>query len=111
MAYLGNADLPNGGHDLLSALIEASANTTIVAASAGKRIRVYAVKVVAGTMATTSWTDTALVPLEGTQVLPGTGGYAESVDPPSFLLSTVIGRGLRIVTDAQVGGRVSYWIE
>ena len=111
MSYTGNAALSNGGYDLLSASIAAAANTVVIASVAGRRIRVYAIKLVADTQATTRWTDTALSNLEGTQVIPGTGGYAESVDPPSFLFSPPIGTGLRIVTDAVVGGRVSYWIE
>lgn len=110
--YIGTAALaPTEILVLSSAVIDASANTTIIAASSGRRIRVYAVKLVAGSAAEIKWSTTAASDIEGLQSFPLNGGYTEAVDPPTYLFSTPISQGLVIKTNAPIAGRISYWLE
>lgn len=110
--YIGNASISSiATLTLLSASFEVSINTAIIAATAGKSVRVYAVKLVAASASDVKWETSTGTDIEGTQSFPLNGGYTEAVDPPAYLFSTPSGQGLSLVTNAAVAGRVSYWLE
>lgn len=101
--------------DILTAVVNestAASNEIVAAAGAGKKIRVFAVKLVAGGAVSTTW-QTAATALEGAVPHAANGGYTESVDPPAFLFETAANEALNLLSSGavQVSGRVSYWIQ
>lgn len=90
--------------------VSSSGNNEIVAAVAGKRIAVYAVRLqAAGTVSfkfKSNDTD-----LEGASPFQAREGYIETLNPPYFLFATTSGQALNLnLSDAvQVTGRVSYF--
>jgi hypothetical protein len=94
-----------------SALINLSSTGTIIAAVASKRIKVYAIKLVADAALSVSFRDGASTALEGAQALAANGGYVENVNPPAFLFGSAAGNSLDLVItgSGNVRGRVSYW--
>ena len=86
---------------------------TVVSAVAGKRIKVYAVKLfssASGTV-TVNFRDGNTTNIEGGQTLAASSGYTETINPPYSLFSTSSGTSLDLVTvgTGTVGGRISYW--
>ena len=88
--------------------------TAVVVAVPGKRIKVYAVKLVVSAALSVNWRDGATgVDIEGAQALSINGGFVESVNPPAFLFGTTAGLGLDLVVTGigTAAGRVSYFEE
>lgn len=96
---------------LLSASFALSGTGTVVNAVAGKRIKVYAAKVVVNAAIGVSFRDGGSTPLEGSQSLAANGGFIEQVTPPDFLFATSQGNSLDLVVagSGTAAGRVSYW--
>jgi len=94
-----------------SAPIALNATGTVVAAVPGKRIKVFAIKLVVSANMTVAFRDGGSTAIEGNQVLIANSGFVENVDPPAFLFGTSVGNSLDMVVSGvgAVGGRVSYW--
>jgi hypothetical protein len=89
-----------------------SRNTTgnIIASVAGKRLKMYAVKLVTDAALTLNFRDGASIALEGSMSLEKNGGFIESIEPPAFLFATSQGNGLDlVVAGGTAAGRISYW--
>lgn len=99
------------GKTLKTASFSLTATGTVVSAVTGKRIKVYAVKLVVSAAISVNWRDGASTNLEGAQALAANGGYTESVNPPAFLFATTPGNSLDLVISGSgtAAGRVSYW--
>jgi len=99
------------GITLKTASVNLSATGTVVNAITGKKIKVYAVKLVCSAALTINWRDGSTNNLEGGQSFAANGGYVESVNPPAYLFATSPGNSLDLVISGTgtVGGRVSYW--
>ena len=110
-AAIGTITDGGSGKTLKSAVISLTATGTVVAAVGGKRIKVYAVKLICSAALSINWRDGASTALEGVQSIAINGGYAENVNPPSFLFGTTAGNSLDLVITGvgTVAGRVSYW--
>jgi hypothetical protein len=98
------------GKTLKSVPVSITVTSIIVAAVPGKRIKVYAI------MLTTDATSYALrsgasTMLEGPIKPVGTKGFSSSVNPPAFLVATIAGDNLTLVTAGAgtTAGRISYW--
>ena len=98
---------------LKTASFSLAATGAVVAAVSGKRIKVYAVRLVVSAAVSVNFRDGASTALEGAQPLAANGGFAESVNPPAFLFATTAGNALDLVISGAgtVSGRVSYWDE
>lgn len=96
---------------LLTASFSTNATTSVVAAVANKRIKVYAVSLVCNAATNVNWRDGASTALEGAQAVAANGGYEQVIDPPSFLFATTAGNSLDLVVSGggTAAGRVSYW--
>jgi hypothetical protein len=94
-----------------SAPIDLSVTGTIVAAVPGKRIKVYAVKLVVTAGISVSFRDGGSTAIEGAQPYAANGGYVENVNPPAFLFGSTADNSLdmAIVGTGIAKGRVSYW--
>ena len=99
------------GKTIKVASISLSATGTVIPAVVGKRIKVFACKVVCGAALSINWRDGANLSLEGVQAIALNGGYTEAVNPPAYLFSTTAGNSLDLVITGvgSVGGRVSYF--
>lgn len=82
-----------------------------VAAVSGKRLKVFAYKLVCSAAITVNFRDGATTALEGGQAYAANGGAAESVPPPAWLFATTAGNGLDVVISGTgtAAGRISYW--
>lgn len=101
----------NGTITILSSTISLTSSGTVVSAVSGKRIKVFANKLVTSATCSVAWAN-GYTALEGPQTLSAAGGFVEVVSPPAFLFSTSTGTSLRLlITGASctAGGRVSYW--
>jgi len=96
---------------LKTAVVSLSATGTVIAAVSGKRLKVYAIKLIVDAALSVNWRDGAATALEGAQALAANGGYTEAVNPPAFLLATTAGNTLDLVISGtgNAQGRVSYW--
>jgi hypothetical protein len=96
-----------------SAVINLNATGTVVAAVAGKRIKVFAVKLVVSSASSVSFRDGTTTAIEGPQPIAVNSGYIECVNPPAFLFGTSKGNSLDLVIagGGSAMGRVSYWDE
>lgn len=101
------------GKTLKSAVVSLTATGTVIALVAGKRIKVYAIKLVCSAALVVNWRSGASTALEGAQSIAINGGYVENVNPPSFLFGTVAGESLDLVITGvgTAAGRVSYWTD
>lgn len=87
-----------------------SGNNIIVAGVTGKKIKVYAIKVVfAGTV--TAKFCSVSTDLEGAQPFQAREGYTHAVNPPAFLLATAVGEALNLNLSDAIGanGSIAYW--
>ncbi len=96
---------------LKSAGFSLSSTGTVVTSVSGRRIKVYAVKLVASANMNVNFRDGASANLEGAMALAANGGFVEFVNPPNFLFTTSAGNSLDLVVSGAgiVAGRVSYW--
>jgi hypothetical protein len=96
---------------LKSASFSLASTGTVVTAVSGRRIKVYAVKLVASANMNVNFRDGAGTNLEGSMALAANGGFVEFVNPPNFLFATTAGNGLDLVASGggTAAGRVSYW--
>jgi len=88
-----------------------SGDNAIVAAVAGKRIKVYGIVLVVSAAVDCKWRS-GTTDLTGDMNFGGKGeGYAQAVQPPAFLFATAIGEALNLNLAAAVAvdGYVSYW--
>jgi hypothetical protein len=113
-SVLGSAG--GGGITLKTAAFTLSASGPVVPAVSGKRIKVYAYKLVpsapgTNTTVTLNWRDGSATDLEGPQVAISQQALIETVSPPAFLFATTAGNSLDLVITGtgSVAGRVSYW--
>lgn len=97
--------------DVKSAVIDLSATGDVVAAVAGKQIRVFAVVLVCDAALAVNFRDGASTALEGAQAYAANGGRAECVNPPYHLFKTTAGNALALVISGtgNVRGRISYF--
>jgi hypothetical protein len=97
--------------NLKSASFSLASTGNLVAAVSGKRIKVYAVKLVASANCNVNFRDGASINLEGSMALAANGGFVEFVNPPNFLFATTAGNGLDLVVTGggTAAGRISYW--
>ncbi|MBM3813448.1 MAG: hypothetical protein FJW20_17640 [Acidimicrobiia bacterium] len=96
---------------LKSASFSLSSTGTVVGAVSGKRIKVYAVKLVASAAISVNFRDGASSSLEGAMALAANGGFVEFVNPPNFLFASSVGNSLDLVVSGggTAAGRISYW--
>lgn len=96
---------------LKSAAFSLSATGTVVSAAASKRIKVYAVKLVATAAISVNFRDGASTNLEGAQLILANGGFTEAVSPPAWLFASSAGNSLDLVISGIgiAAGRVSYF--
>ncbi len=101
------------GKTLQSASFSLSSTGTAISAVAGKKIKVYAVKLIVSAALSVNWRDGASPDLEGAQAINTNGGYVETVQPPAYLFSTTAGNALDLVITGTgtAAGRVSYWTD
>lgn len=88
-----------------------SGNNEIVAAVAGKKIKVYAIVLVVSDAVNCKWCS-ATTDLTGAMNFSSQGeGYSHAVQPPAFLLETAAGEALNLNLSAAVAvdGYVAYW--
>ena len=99
------------GKTLKSAVVNLTATGTVVSLVAGKRIKVFAAKVICSAALTVNFRSGGATALEGPQAIALNGGFTESVDPPNFLFGTTAGESLDLVISGTgtAAGRVSYW--
>jgi len=86
-------------------------DNTIVAAVAGKIIKVYSGRLVVSDAVNTKWKSGAN-DITGTEQYSSKGeGWADSVHPPVFLMKTNVGEALILNLSAgvAVGGIIAYW--
>jgi hypothetical protein len=104
---------PGSGKTLVSTSFSLSATGTVVAAVVGRRIKVYAVKLIVSASANVNWRDGGATNMEGAQAIAANGGYVETVQPPAFLFGTTAGNTLDLVVSGggTAAGRVSYWTD
>ena len=90
--------------------VSSSGNNEVVAAVAGKSIKVYAVKFNVASAVSAKWVD-GVTDLEGAMPYGAREGHTESVTPPMFLFQTTAGNALNLDLSDGVAatGRVSYW--
>lgn len=99
------------GKTLRTAKFSLTATGQVIAAVTGKRLKVYAVKLVVSAAISVKWRNGATTDLEDLQPYAANGGYTESVNPPAFLFATSAGNRLDLVISGTgtAAGRVSYW--
>ena len=92
-------------------LASGDGDTTVVAAVAGRRIYLYAEKIIASRGCHVKWKDGSSLELEGAMAVAPSGGFVSDVAPPAYLLATTAGNPLvlNVSLGGLVGGRVSYW--
>jgi hypothetical protein len=88
-----------------------NANGTIIAAVAGKVIKVCGVKLVLSLAGTVAFRDGASTPLEGSMSLAANAGFVEDINPPDYLLKTTAGNSLDLTVSGGgvAAGRITYW--
>lgn len=87
-----------------------AATTTLVAATVGKRVRVYGYVLVATAAGTLRFEDTDGTDRSGSMAFAANGGASATPGSlPHF--STAAGTGLQIVTSAALEGHLAYVIE
>lgn len=98
---------------LKTAAFSITATGTLIAAVAGKRLRVYALSYISGGIASVNFRDGASTALEGVFAHAANSGRVENVNPPAFLFATTAGNSLDMVYSGAgtVAGRISYWEE
>jgi hypothetical protein len=94
-----------------SAVINLNATGTVINAVSGKRIKVFALKLIVSAALSVNFRDGGATLIEGAQPLLANAGYIENVNPPAFLFGTTAGNSLDLVISGAgtVTGRVSYW--
>ncbi len=99
------------GKTLKTIPVDINATGHVVPAVTGKKIKVYAVKLIVSAAISINFRDGAATDLEGSMSLTANAGYVESVTPPFFLFCTAAGNDLDlvIVGAGTVTGRISYW--
>ena len=99
------------GKTLKSASFSLTATGTVVSAVGGKRLKVYAIKLVVSAAISVNFRDGGATALEGAQSLAANGGFVESLNPPAFLFGTTAVNSLDLVISGTgtAAGRVSYW--
>src|SRR5581483_5692843 len=73
---------------LKTASFSLSVTGTVVNAVVGRRIKVFAVKLVVSAAASVNFRDGTASNLEGAQPYAANAGYVETVTPPAFLFAT-----------------------
>jgi len=88
-----------------------TATGIVVPAVAGRRIKVYAFCLSAGSISTAGWRSGAATMLTGLLRLAANGNITNSILPPSWLIETAVGENLTLVmgTAATMTGYVSYF--
>lgn len=88
-----------------------SSTGVVVPAVAGRRIKVYAIKLTVDAPLSVAFRDGASTLLEGMQDYIANSGYIDNIQPPAFLMATSAGESLQLVVSGtgNVSGRVSYW--
>ena len=96
---------------LKSVSFSLTATGTVVSAVPGRRIKIYAIKLVVSAAISVNFRDGASTDLEGAMALALNGGFVEHVNPPNFLFGTTAGNRLDLVIagTGTAAGRVSYW--
>ena len=96
-----------------SAPISLNSTGTIILAVPGKRIKIFAIKLVVSAIMSIQFRDGQGNVLEGLQAMLANSGFVECVNPPTFLFGTTQGNSLDMVISGagSVGGRVSYWAD
>lgn len=99
------------GKNLKSISFAIGSTGTVIPAVGGKRLKVYAAKVVVDAAIGVSFRDGGATAIEGTQAFAANGGFAEQVQPPVYLFATSVGNSLDLVISGSgtAAGRVSYW--
>ena len=107
------APIYDGGANktLKSAMVSLSSTGSVVSAVVSKKIKAYAIKLICSATLSIGFRDGASTMLEGSQLIVPSGGFVESVNPPSYLFTTSAGNSLDLVISGTgtAAGRVSYW--
>jgi hypothetical protein len=90
---------------------DVSASGVVIPAVSGRRIKVYAIKLITDAPVSVAFRDGATDLLEGMQDYLANAGYIDNIQPPAFLFATSAGNALHLaITGAgNVSGRISYW--
>ena len=106
----GSVSIING-ITVKSVAVDISATGTVIAAVVGKKIKVFAVKLILSATLSINFRNGAATLLEGPMPMTANSGYVESVTPPMFLFCTSVGASLDLVIlgTGTVAGRISYW--
>lgn len=90
---------------------EITATGIVIPAVAGRRIKVYAVKLVTSAAVSVAFRSGASTLLEGMQPYIANAGFIDNIQPPAFLFATAAGEALHLVQSGAgtVSGRISYW--
>lgn len=109
MSYGGSSPL---APTILTTPFSRTNTGTVIAAVPGKKIRVFAIKLLVSAALSISWRDGGSDALEGAQTFGVNGGYVESASPPSYLFQTTAGNSLDLVISGTgtAAGRLSYWL-
>jgi len=101
----------SGGKTLKSSSFSISSTGTVISAVTGKRLKIFAVKLVVSAAISVSFRSGASTALEGAMPLVANAGFVEFVTPPAFLFGTVAGQSLDLVISGTgtASGRISYW--
>lgn len=108
---MGSGIVDQPKKDLKTASFSLTATGSIVSAVTGKRIKVYAVRLVVSAAISVNFRSGAATALEGAQPLAANGGFVEAITPPDYLFATAAGQSLDLVITGAgtAAGRVSYW--
>lgn len=106
---MSRASGPRAGSTSIAVSVAAGTNT-LVAATAGKRVKVYSYAVVATGAGTVKFQDTDATALSGPMAFSANGGIACAPGDDPWI-TTEAGKGLAIVTSGAVEGHLSYVIE
>lgn len=89
----------------------ASGDNTIVALVSGKRIKVYAVVLIARGTVNVTFKSGASTSLTGAMQFQAREGFTVAVAPPAFVLATAAGEAfvMNLSAAVQVDGWVAYW--
>jgi len=98
---------------LLSAPVSISSTGVVITGVPGKKIRVYATKIVCSADLSINFKDGASTDISGAMPLLANSGYIENIVPPAFLFETSAGNDLILAISGSgtASGRVSYWLE
>ena len=101
----------NFGKTLKTVSFSLSATGTAVSAVSGKKLKVYAVKLVVSAAISVNFRDGTSSNIEGAQAIAANSGYIETINPPAFLFATTAGSSLDLVISGSgtAAGRISYW--